>query len=61
VRGLLVDLGVPTSNLTVVGLGSDFPGYVEDHTAEGSLIPAAAAANRKVVIEVLGGAGLSCS
>lgn len=61
VRDLLVRLGVAAPNLTVVGLGSDFPGYVEDHAADGSLIPGAAAANRKVLIEVIGAAGLVCS
>jgi outer membrane protein OmpA-like peptidoglycan-associated protein len=61
VRDLLVRLGVPAPNLTVLGLGSDFPGYVQDQAPDGSLIPAAAAANRKVVVEVFGAAGLSCN
>ncbi len=55
VADLLADLGVPAGSMTAVGLGSQFPGYVEDHDAAGALVPAAAAANRKVVID-LGGA-----
>lgn len=54
VAALLVDLGVPTDKLRAVGLGSDFPGYVADHDAQGRLLPAAAALNRKVVVELSG-------
>jgi len=39
-------LGVPAGSMTVVGLGSDFPGYVDDHDEQGNLAPAAAALNR---------------
>jgi outer membrane protein OmpA-like peptidoglycan-associated protein len=60
VRDVLVRLGVPEANLTVEGLGSDFPGYVQDHDSGGNLIPGAAAANRKVIVSALGGA-LSCN
>ena len=56
VADLLTDLGVPAQRLTVRGLGSDFPGYVQDHDVSGGLIPAAAALNRKVVIELTEGA-----
>jgi hypothetical protein len=46
----------------VAGVGSDFPGYVEDHDADGHLLPAAAAANRKVVLELGGGsADVTCA
>ena len=55
VADLLGSLGVPVENMTVVGLGSDFPGYVDDHDENGELSPAAAALNRKVVIELSGG------
>jgi outer membrane protein OmpA-like peptidoglycan-associated protein len=55
VADLLISLGVPADRMTVAGMGSQFPGYVEDHDADGHLLPAAAAANRKVVLE-LGGA-----
>ncbi|WP_138758570.1 OmpA family protein [Modestobacter altitudinis] len=62
VMHLLVDLGVPADALTVRGLGSDFPGYVTDHDPAGNLVPAAAAQNRKVVIELAGAsAALVCS
>jgi outer membrane protein OmpA-like peptidoglycan-associated protein len=54
---LLVSLGVPADRMKAVGLGSDFPGYTEDHDAEGALIPESAAANRKVIIELIGAAG----
>ena len=55
---LLIELGVPAERLTVVGLGSDFPGYVPDRDAAGQLLPAAAAQNRRVTIQ-LSGAGTS--
>lgn len=55
VADLLQSLGVPARSMTVVGLGSDFPGYVDDHDENGALSPAAAALNRKVVIELTGG------
>ena len=54
VADVLVDLGVPRRSLTVVGLGSDFPGYVRDHDGRGNLLPAEAAVNRKVVISLTG-------
>src|SRR5947209_17878216 len=45
----LVQHGVaPAQLLGVQGLGSDFPGYVDDRDDNGVLIPAAAAQNRKV-------------
>ena len=50
----LVALGVPKDFLTAVGVGSDFPGYVQDHDGQGNLSPAAAALNRKVIIELSG-------
>jgi hypothetical protein len=46
---------------TVVGLGSDFPDYTQDHDASGQLIPEAAEANRKVFVELAGGSDLDCS
>ncbi|HEX2073844.1 MAG TPA: OmpA family protein [Geodermatophilus sp.] len=54
VADLLRDLGVPADRMTVVGLGSEFPGYVQDHDGQGHLSPAAAALNRKVIIELSG-------
>lgn len=55
VAALLAGLGVPADRLTVTGRGSDFPGYVVDHDGAGHLLPAAAALNRKVMIELAGG------
>ena len=57
VLDLLVELDVPTDRMTAEGLGSNFPGYVQDHDADGNLIPEAAAANRKVIIELTGTVG----
>ena len=55
----LVDLGVPASALTAVGLGSEFPGYVQDHDAAGTLLPGPAGENRKVIVDPAEGA-LTC-
>ena len=54
------DSRVPADSLTVDGVGSEFPGYVPDHAPDGGLDPAAAAQNRKVIVEAVGAAGLSC-
>ncbi len=59
VADVLADLGVQPGDLTVEGLGSDFPEYVPDHDANGDLIPGAAAQNRKVTITLSG--TISCS
>ncbi|WP_347060150.1 OmpA family protein [Blastococcus sp. HT6-30] len=61
VADLLGGLGVPAERLTVVGLGSDFPGYVQDRDASGTLDPAAAAQNRKVTIELVGAGSAVCA
>jgi outer membrane protein OmpA-like peptidoglycan-associated protein len=62
VADLLVRLGVPADGMTVAGLGSEFPGYVEDHDAAGTLVPDRAAANRKVVIDLAGAsADVTCA
>ncbi len=55
VVAVLEQLGVPAGALTAEGLGSDFPGYVQDHGPDGELLPAQAAANRKVTITPLKG------
>lgn len=60
VMGLLVSLGVPQNHLSVIGLGSDFPGYVPDHDASGHLDAKAAAQNRKVIITPAGSARFLC-
>ena len=62
VRELLTQLGIPADRMTARGLGSDFPGYVQDRDAAGNLIPEKAQANRKVEIEISGASGaLACS
>jgi outer membrane protein OmpA-like peptidoglycan-associated protein len=52
---VLVGLGVPRGALTAEGLGSDFPGYAQDHGPEGELLPGPAAENRKVIITLTKG------
>ncbi|MGW5718976.1 OmpA family protein [Amycolatopsis sp. NPDC003865] len=52
VAGLLVQGGAKREQITTAGVGSYFDGYVPDHNADGSLIPAAAARNRTVIVEV---------
>jgi outer membrane protein OmpA-like peptidoglycan-associated protein len=52
---VLVDLGVGRDQLRAEGVGSDFPAYVADGGPEGPLDPAAAAANRTVVLTPRGG------
>ncbi|MGY1735321.1 hypothetical protein [Geodermatophilus sp. SYSU D00684] len=48
---VLIDLGVPIPQLHVLGLGSDFDGYVPDRDETGHLVPSAAALNRTVRLE----------
>jgi outer membrane protein OmpA-like peptidoglycan-associated protein len=48
---VLIDLGVPIPQLHVLGLGSDFPGYVDDRDDTGHLVPSAAALNRTVRLD----------
>jgi len=51
VAQLMVGMGLPARQIDkVVGLGSDFPGYIPDTNAAGQLLPGPAAANRKVMI-----------
>ncbi|MGY1987745.1 OmpA family protein [Blastococcus sp. SYSU DS0669] len=61
VADLLGDLGVPAERMTVLGLGSDFPGYVQDRDGNGTLLPAAAAQNRRVTIELVGAGPAVCA
>ncbi len=49
----LVSLGVPAESLTTVGAGSKSRFYVNDRNDNGDLIPAAAARNRSVVVELV--------
>jgi outer membrane protein OmpA-like peptidoglycan-associated protein len=50
VANVLIELGVPVSQLRVRGFGSDGDDYVTDRDDAGRLDPAAAALNRKVTI-----------
>ncbi|WP_158545969.1 OmpA family protein [Blastococcus sp. TF02A-30] len=50
VANLWLEFKVPQQQLTVVGLGSEFPGRIEERTATGDLDPIAAAANRTITI-----------
>jgi outer membrane protein OmpA-like peptidoglycan-associated protein len=52
VGGLLVERGAEREQVATAGVGSYFDGYVPDHHPDGSLIPAAAARNRTVIVEV---------
>jgi outer membrane protein OmpA-like peptidoglycan-associated protein len=61
VLDLLVGLGVPSDRLSAAGLGSDFPEYVPDHDADGNLLPAAAALNRKVMVTLEGAVAATCT
>jgi outer membrane protein OmpA-like peptidoglycan-associated protein len=54
VANILIKLGVPVAQLRVEGRGSDFPGYVPDRDAQGALLPAAAALNDRVTVELTG-------
>jgi outer membrane protein OmpA-like peptidoglycan-associated protein len=51
VANVLIELGVPVSQLRVKGFGSNFAGYVPDRDGAGRLDPAAAALNRTVTID----------
>lgn len=50
IADLWLDQGVPVQLLTVVGLGSDFPGRVAERNAAGAFDPVAAEANRRITI-----------
>ncbi|MGK3207306.1 OmpA family protein [Amycolatopsis sp. MEPSY49] len=52
VAELLVERGAKREQVSTTGVGSYFDGYVPDHDSDGSLIPAAAARNRTVIVEV---------
>lgn len=52
VRDLLVRLGAPAASIQTNGVGTDFPEFVPDRDAQGNLVPANAAQNRRVVLEL---------
>jgi outer membrane protein OmpA-like peptidoglycan-associated protein len=52
VKRTLVELGVSASQISTSGVGSDWPGYLPDRDRAGQLVPALAAQNRKVLVEL---------
>ncbi|MDL5155683.1 OmpA family protein [Actinomycetospora termitidis] len=51
VKGLLVSLGAAADRITTKGVGSQFPGYVNDVGPGGRQLPGPAATNRKVIVD----------
>ncbi|PVZ08010.1 OmpA family protein [Actinomycetospora cinnamomea] len=51
VKALLVELGAPADRITTRGVGSRFPGYVNDVGPDGRQLPGPASANRTVIVE----------
>lgn len=54
VKALLVELGAPADRITTRGVGSQFPGYVNDVGPGGRQLPGPASQNRTVVVEPTG-------
>lgn len=54
VKALLVELGAPADRITTRGVGSQFPGYVNDVGPDGRQLPGPASANRTVIVEPSG-------
>jgi OmpA-OmpF porin, OOP family len=54
VKGLLVSLGASADRITTKGVGSQFPGYVNDVGPGGRQLPGPASTNRKVIVEPSG-------
>ncbi|SDH48207.1 OmpA family protein [Pseudonocardia oroxyli] len=52
VKAVLVDAGIAGERITTAGVGSEFAGYTPDHDATGTLLPAEAARNRTVLLEI---------
>ena len=53
VAGLLQAAGVPAALIQSRGVGADFPDFIPDRDGAGGLDPVRAAANRKVIIELI--------
>ncbi|MGH4025098.1 MAG: OmpA family protein [Pseudonocardiaceae bacterium] len=53
VKRVLRDLGIADERITIHGVGSRWPGYVPDGGPEGPLLPGPAAANRKVIANLI--------
>ncbi|WP_433783499.1 OmpA family protein [Actinomycetospora sp. CA-101289] len=51
VKALLVELGAPADRITTRGVGSQFPGYVNDVGPDGRQLPGPASSNRTVIVE----------
>ena len=47
---ILVELGVPESQLTAIGLGDDDPWHLDDFDVHGNYIESLASQNRKVLL-----------
>ncbi|MEJ2888077.1 OmpA family protein [Actinomycetospora aeridis] len=54
VKALLVELGAPADRISTRGVGSQFPGYVNDVGPDGRQLPGPASANRTVIVEPTG-------
>lgn len=54
VKALLVELGAPADRISTRGVGSEFPGYVDDIGPDGRQLPGPASANRTVIVEPTG-------
>ena len=54
VKALLVELGASPGQITTKGVGSQFPGYVNDIGPDRKQLPGPASANRKVIVEPTG-------
>lgn len=54
VKALLVELGAPADRITTRGVGSQFPGYVNDVGPDGHQLPGPASQNRTVIVQPSG-------
>lgn len=54
VKALLVELGAPADRISTRGVGSQFPGYVDDVGPDGRQLPGPASQNRTVIVEPTG-------
>jgi OmpA-OmpF porin, OOP family len=54
VKALLVELGASPDQITTKGVGSQFPGYVNDVGPDGKQLPGPASQNRQVIVEPTG-------
>jgi outer membrane protein OmpA-like peptidoglycan-associated protein len=52
IKTLLVQLGVPSQQITTHTVGSFWPGYATDHDANGIFLPGPGELNRHVIVEL---------